>query len=384
MSDPSSFPFPPEPAGNPGDGFLSPPVISDVVLEAEPAPVLVPPPKPSPGLLGTILWILVYLGIQVGVGVGCTIGFVLWKVISQGPKALDNLPAILKELIGPEFIIIVLVCNFMAGIGIPALLHRGQGLRRLAVRGIHPLHLFLALGMVLPLLMAMGQVGGFLHQLRKGPSAEMPEEYRQLAELPWYLVLFMGGLLPAVGEEAFFRGFLGRGLVGRYGAPRGIGITSLLFGLMHFDSLEHIITTALLGCCLHGVYLLTKTLVAPVLMHLANNSLAFGMLALVDDRAKQGAIDVEALADTEKMVPILGMAAAAALVSLGILLYQTRLRWVLPNGAEWSPGYQTAEMPPAFLQARPQRRAARWEAVAAAVICWAAFATVLALFGSKG
>src|SRR5208337_4060578 len=74
----------------------------------------------------------------------------------------------------------------------------------------------------------------------------------------WFGVLVVG-LGPALNEELFCRGFLGRGLLGRYGTVGGILLTSLFFGLLHLDP-PHVVATFVMGCCLHFTYLMTRSL----------------------------------------------------------------------------------------------------------------------------
>lgn len=44
---------------------------------------------------------------------------------------------------------------------------------------------------------------------------------------------FVGGISPAIGEEAFFRGYLNENMVRRYGSVTGIGLSSAFFMLAH-------------------------------------------------------------------------------------------------------------------------------------------------------
>jgi membrane protease YdiL (CAAX protease family) len=70
---------------------------------------------------------------------------------------------------------------------------------------------------------------------------------------------------PAVGEEVFNRGLLGHLLLSRYGVVLGVLLTSLIFGLMH--GFPHAIFAFVLGCYFHAIYLATRSLWVPILMH---------------------------------------------------------------------------------------------------------------------
>ena len=79
------------------------------------------------------------------------------------------------------------------------------------------------------------------------PFSLLDEQFMELARESWMAILLLGCLLPAVGEELFFRGFLGRGLVARYGLVRGVALTSLAFGLLHLAP-QRIGFATFLGC----------------------------------------------------------------------------------------------------------------------------------------
>ena len=64
---------------------------------------------------------------------------------------------------------------------------------------------------------------------------DVESQVKQMATLPLAFLILMIGVGPGIGEELWFRGFLGRGLVGRYGVIVGVLITSFFFGAMHVD-----------------------------------------------------------------------------------------------------------------------------------------------------
>src|SRR5262249_59009304 len=68
-------------------------------------------------------------------------------------------------------------------------------------------------------------------------------------------------------------GFVGRGLVARYGPIRGVLLTSFLFGLMHVVP-RQVAYAAVMGVILHFTYLTTRSLLIPMLLHFLNNSLS--------------------------------------------------------------------------------------------------------------
>jgi membrane protease YdiL (CAAX protease family)/Tfp pilus assembly protein PilF len=277
-----------------------------------------------------------------------------------------------------------------------------QARRILAVRKVSGLHLALVLLLAPPLLVVTLQAANWVAQglgRDQGPEGRedqgttrattllatatpsprlMDQIYEELAKQSWLLILMAGCLLPGLGEEMLFRGFLGRGLLARFGPALGILLTSALFGLLHLDPVR-ICGAAILGVGLHLVYLATRSFWAPVLLHALNNALAFALMQLAQDST----IDLSGLEDGPNLSPLVVLAALAALAALGLLLYQTRVRWVLPDGSAWAPGYVTAEMPPPELAAVPRRGVPRGLVRLAAVGAYLAFGGVFAYLGAN-
>jgi tetratricopeptide (TPR) repeat protein/membrane protease YdiL (CAAX protease family) len=181
-----------------------------------------------------------------------------------------------------------------------------------------------------------------------GLFRDLARMFEDLAHQPWWLILPVGCLLPALGEEAFFRGFLGRGFVARAGPVGGVLLTSLLFGLMHLHP-HQACATAVLGVSAHLVFLTARSFWAPVLLHALHNALVFGTVRL----AQQGDLDLTGQYAAGHLPLGTVLAAGAATALLWHLLYATRTRWLLEGGQEWSPGYVSAESPPAGVAATP-------------------------------
>lgn len=103
--------------------------------------------------------------------------------------------------------------------------------------------------------------------------------------------------------------------------------------------------------------------------------MAFGLLRVSDNPRFQQLFGT----DDNTLLPLpLFAAALAATVAVGWLLYATRTRWVLPDGSEWSPGYVTAEMPPASLGAVTEGAVPRAGGVVAVAAVYVLFVGVLA------
>ncbi|MFM7148295.1 MAG: lysostaphin resistance A-like protein [Gemmataceae bacterium] len=157
----------------------------------------------------------------------------------------------------------------------------------------------------------------------------------------WHILIgaLVIGLLPGISEELWCRAFLGRGMVGRHGYMLGVLGTSFLFGAIHVDPCQGGMAM-LVGIIIHLVYLASRSLLIPMLLHFLNNSLAVGITQVPE---------VAALNLSGQAAPWF-LYASAALVLCCILaaFYQSRARIIgSENGLAWKPGYPGVECPPA-------------------------------------
>jgi membrane protease YdiL (CAAX protease family) len=159
------------------------------------------------------------------------------------------------------------------------------------------------------------------------------------------------GFGPGIGEELWCRGFLGRGLVGRYGVWTGVLFTSFLFGAIHVDPCQGTMAM-LMGLWLHYVYLTTRSLWMPMLLHTVNNSLAvlgtkFAPLEQLDTATTK----LSQASWMEQALPI--VTAVTLFVVVAWALYRTRARLVAPTGSpDWRPPFLSVECPPKWSQVR--------------------------------
>jgi tetratricopeptide (TPR) repeat protein/membrane protease YdiL (CAAX protease family) len=254
------------------------------------------------------------------------------------------------------------VCVAFAAAALVVVLHcRPLNFRTLPLLRPRAAHLLLVVLLVVPLALLADEVGGcvqwalgwaevapatVLLPARPTWIERLDRMYESQLGLPWGAALFFGCVLPAVGEELVFRGFLGRGLVARYGAFQGVLFTSVLFGLFHVDPVR-IATATVFGVAVHVVYLTTRTLWAPMLLHFLNNALVDAGQRVF--RAMH--IDLSGRYDALHLSPVLVAASLAAVLVLLWALYRMRTRWLLTDGTPWSPGYCAAEAPPAAVEA---------------------------------
>jgi membrane protease YdiL (CAAX protease family) len=170
----------------------------------------------------------------------------------------------------------------------------------------------------------------------------MEEMVKQFATWPAAFAVLVIGLGPGIGEELWCRAFLGRGLVGRYGPIVGVLLTSFFFGLIHIDPAQGTMAV-LMGLWLHYVYLTSRSLWLPMLLHFLNNS--FAVLAPRIESLQQ--LD-EAPGAISNWIFV---GSALLLAAVGWALYQSRARLV-PDAEEglipfrWQPAYPGVEYPP--------------------------------------
>lgn len=96
------------------------------------------------------------------------------------------------------------------------------------------------------------------------------------------LAVVMFGLV-SLTEELIFRGILQRVIADRFGAPSGIAIASLLYGLVHsvYGVLPEIGFAIVVGLILGAIYHATESLTLVVIVHGLVNVLVFGMFPLL-------------------------------------------------------------------------------------------------------
>lgn len=223
-------------------------------------------------------------------------------------------------------------------------------LQALGMRRMRPVHVWIALTSVIAFEFVWSAFDGFVMR-EPNPLPSMWEgfwqwlnyeqhsySYRALARQPWVIVIFIGCVLPAICEEVFFRGYVGRGLVARMGPVQGVLLTSLLFGAVHLQP-WHIVSAFLSGVLYHAVYLGSKSIFAPMLMHFTGNVIAFGLIKLYED----GDIPPSFVAALGE--PTMAFVAAAYLAASMFLLWRTRSTWRLPNGDLPTRPYVAVERP---------------------------------------
>lgn len=118
---------------------------------------------------------------------------------------------------------------------------------------------------------------GILVKLFPVSTENMNTSYEMLMGQPTILIVLVMALMPAVGEEIFFRGFLFGGLRYKYGVKWAVILSAVIFGAFHM-SLVKLIPTAMLGACFAYIVYRSGSIYIGMTLHFINN--AFLMLQM--------------------------------------------------------------------------------------------------------
>lgn len=111
-----------------------------------------------------------------------------------------------------------------------------------------------------------------LHFFLQGEEVAEQLTYALRGSNLWVSLLVVA-LLPAIGEELFFRGFVFSSLEGRVKPGTAIFLTSLMFSLMHIEFIR-LPPTFILGLAFTLALFKTGSILVPALMHFVNNGVA--------------------------------------------------------------------------------------------------------------
>lgn len=186
---------------------------------------------------------------------------------------------------------------------------------------------------------------------------------------PLAVVLLAVAVLPAIGEEVFFRGLLSRGLIARHGIILGVLFATLLFSLAHGDPIQ-VAAIFFMGVVMQLVFLWTHSLLATILLHGLYN-------ALIVIAGRNGISEICQTFNAASLPMVL--MSLLTIAALLVMLFQTRTRWQLPDGKRWSPGYTATEMPPSQLHAIAVNARARLLPIMIAMLSFATLLTMVCL-----
>ena len=299
---------------------------------------------PYPGFWWAVLWCLGIL--VVTQFVPAVIGMFIFLVGSAGrmnpevlgdPKALSESPEFIQAML-PAMLLTQFLSVSLAWLVIRLIVGKNWP-RILALRWPHWSHLLLAL-LGLPGLMFIATGVDALARQVLPSFFDLEQTMSMFAKWPWQVGVLIIGLGPGIGEELWFRGFIGRGLVGRHGVIVGVLLTALLFGLIHVEP-RQAAYAAVIGVVLHLAYLATRSLLIPVIIHITNNSLS---ILAMHSRSFQAA-DIPA----EQVPWYVYGASVLLLAAVGWALFRGRARLVDRPDSEavrWRPAFPGVEYPP--------------------------------------
>jgi membrane protease YdiL (CAAX protease family) len=350
--------------------------VPDVLPDA-PDVVADPPIRPPhPGFWWAVLWCFGIL--VVTQGIPTVIGIVVLLVLLAGklpPAELGN-PQVLNNT--PEYAYAMLLAMFLSQvlmIGCAWLVIRlivgKEWPRILAVRWPHWSHALLVLIGLLGLIVVSTGIEGIVK--KTVPSLfDLDEMMNLFGRWPVGLGILIIGLGPGIGEELWFRGFFGRGLVSRYGVVGGILLTSLLFGMLHMEP-RQAIPAAVMGLFLHFSYLVSRSLLVPMFLHTVNNSLS--ILAL-----HSPALVALNLPADEVPFQVYG-AALLLLAAVGWAMYSSRALLMdqkESGAAPWRPAFPGVAYPPTGTATTVRKRGPNVVAWSLVVVCTTLFAAAVA------
>ncbi len=305
------------------------------------------PRPPHPGFWWALLWCIGFVIVTQFPGALVAIAIIVVYSLIH-PQAVGNASALLQSpvmsvALGAAFFVTEILVIGVSLLVIRLVVGR-DWTRQLAVRRPSVAHLGLAVASLPGLVVLANAAYVVLKRILPDPSKLLgtPDMMTQVMALfdtwPWPFAVLVIGLGPGIGEELWCRGFLGRGLVGKYGPTIGVVLSSFFFGLIHLDPAQGTMAM-LMGLYLHFTYLATRSLWVPMLLHFLNNS-----FAVISSRISV----LQTLDADPAKTPAYFFLAAAALVAIVVwALYTSRARLVPQGGAAlWQPTVPGVEYPP--------------------------------------
>ncbi|MFN0054026.1 MAG: lysostaphin resistance A-like protein [Planctomycetales bacterium] len=357
MSDPSLLPIPPDPQEPERQPELWP---AELVFLPEAAPEVQATASPDkarpagPGFWESLAWMIGYILVQMIAAVVASAALAAVYLLAQFDQAdaaritnptelLRGIEPHLEQNLAAILGLTGLTTVIYAAMGVSLRLRRQQGLRGLGWQLPSAGHLLLLVMGILPLSLMCTELQRLAFEIFPGSEGALEEMFLPLAQSSLGQLWLAMAVAPALGEELLFRGLIGTGLLARWGLFRGVIITSILFGLLHLNPAQALGVIPI-GIAMHLAYLATRSIWAPILIHLLNNSFAALMLKYSNQ------IPLGKLLEGEEGLPLpLMTVSAALLVAIALLLWQTRVQWTRRDGSTWggwmSQGQESLHLP---------------------------------------
>ncbi|MCM1127337.1 MAG: ABC transporter permease [Lachnospiraceae bacterium] len=160
-------------------------------------------------------------------------------------------------------------------------------------------------------------VSAGLAQIFPESMQNLETSFEDILKQPFFLIVLVTAVMPAVGEELFFRGFLCGSLRHRHGAFWGILLSSLIFGAFHM-SLVKLLPTAMLGACFAYIGYASGSIYVGMFLHFFNNLISMASMEYPAQMEKVFPVLLKArLSGMEALIMVL---AGVLCSTLGILL----------------------------------------------------------------
>jgi membrane protease YdiL (CAAX protease family) len=159
---------------------------------------------------------------------------------------------------------------------------------------------------------------------------------------PWLLTVLAVAIGPGVVEELWCRGLFGRILTPRIGIIAGVCVTAFLFSAMHMDHSQFLVY-ALMGIYLHFIYLASRSIWVPILLHAGNNAMAILLTLTLSQEALSRDMPVVVAIGALSLL-LFGSVALWTSRALEVPVLRENDAWYESDG--WKPEYPGISAPP--------------------------------------
>lgn len=142
--------------------------------------------------------------------------------------------------------------------------------------------------------------------------------FEMMMEQPFLLIVLVMAVMPAIGEELYFRGLILGSLRHRYKAVWAIVISSVIFGLFHL-SLVKILPTGMLGGCFAYITFMSGSIYIGMFLHFFNNLMSSIAMKYPEQMEKVLPILMKAEFSTGDMVVLLVVGALCTAAGVIVL-----------------------------------------------------------------
>ncbi|MEM9827177.1 MAG: ABC transporter permease subunit/CPBP intramembrane protease [Planctomycetota bacterium] len=227
----------------------------------------------------------------------------------------DSLAGIAKLIVMPQIGLILAPALLMATMLTTSL---RQSLR-IRMTAWTTLPLAVLLGITLhPSYVLLTEFVKHLYPISPEALASMKPFVDQIASAPWWTVVFLMAVIPAICEELAFRGFIFGGLVRGQGRFRAVLISAALFGISH-GILQQSISASVMGLLLGWVTLRTGSVLPCMLIHVTSNALSVSLPRIAESNWAGASLFLKGTGDDLNYQPL--WIAISIPVAITILLY---------------------------------------------------------------